>query len=382
MSVQQNWSRVRRLEYTTAELIELAAQAGYTISAVQLAQWHRYGLLPRPRKKSLGKYNGSVSLYPAETRDWLLDLLRIHEAEGGRRLLYVAWRLWWIGRPVSMKRVRELLARVAEKFDRDRGTFAAQSAAEREEMVQRMYRKELPPDARALSRARQRVRGDSPRLLHLIAEAVTGSFEPSDEDMRVMQKASGLARMGASKPSSAGVPPLDSASQATLAAWVESFGQPLRPLLDNLSDEELEAARDEVRALFANLQGYVTATTALRIKGDVVVTDWAPAEDVRTQAAFVLIWHSVRASVRTHPEGTVDPAQASAAASKLADYYEIVRVLRRSETFADLVTQERLSKAVADKASLERFQLELQARIDEHRDEARALLEEARADQQ
>lgn len=384
MSVQRDWSRVRRWEYTTAELIEIAGEAGYKISAVQLAQWHRYGLLPRPRKQSLGQGNGSVSLYPAAARDCLEDLLPIHAAEGGRRLLCVAWRLWWIGRPVAMKRVRELLAREADRFDRDRSLLAAQSAEEREAMVQHMYRKELSPAAKPFSRLRQRVRGDTPQLLHLIAEAITGSVEPSDEDLRLARKASGLARVNTSKgrPSFGGVPPLDPASQATLTAWLESFSRPLRPLLDSLSDEELVAARDEARAFFANLQGYVSATATLRIKGDVVVTDWTPVEDLFAQAAFVLLWRSVRASAQAQPEGTIDPAQASAAASELADFYEIVRALRRSETFADLLSPERLSLAGADKRSLERFQVELQARIDEHRDEARALVEEAKVDRQ
>jgi DNA-binding transcriptional MerR regulator len=382
MSVQQDWSKVRRLEYTTADLIEIAALEGHKISAVQLAQWHRYGLLPRPRKKSLGKYNGSVSLYPAETRDWLLDLLRIHEAEGGRRLLYVAWRLWWIGRPVAMKRVRELLIRMAERFDKDRDRLAAQSAEEREAWVQRAYRQEAPADAKALTRARTRLRGDTPQLLHVIADAVTGSFNPSDEDMRVAQKASGLARMGTSKPSPVGVPLPDPALQASLSAWVEALGQPMQPLLESLGDEELIATRDEVHDLFANLQSYVRATAALHIKGDIVVTDWSPAEDVCTQATFVLIWQSVRVNAQAKAESTVDLAQAGAAVSRIANEYELVRVLRRSATFADLVSPERLSQAMADKRSHEQFQRELQARINEHRDEARALWEEAKADWQ
>ena len=380
MSVQRNLLRVRLLEYTTAELIEIAALEGYEVSAVQLAQWHRYGLLPKPRKKSLGQGNGSVSLYPADARDWLLDLLRIHAAEGGRRRLYVAWRLWWIGWPVSMKRVRELLARMAERFDTENAKLAAQTPEEREASVQSTYRKEAPPSARTFTRARQRLRGDTPQLLRLIANAVTGSFEPSDEDMRVVQKAGGLARVEASRLSSADVPLPDDAGQATLSAWVGALSQPMRPLLEGLTDEELSAARDDVRELFANIGSFVKATAALRIKGDVVISDWSPAEDVMTQAIFVLIWHNVRADARAQEEGTIDPDTASAAASELAHEYELVRVLRRSATFADLVSPERLSQAMADKQSHERFQRELQACINEHRDEAWALWEEAQAD--
>ena len=99
-----------------------------------------------------------------------------------------------------------------------------------------------------------------------------------------------------------------------------------------------------------------------------------------TQAIFVLIWHNVRADARVQEEGTIDPATASAAASELAHEYELVRVLRRSATFADLVSPGRLSQAMADKQSHERFQRELQACINEHRDEAQALWEEAQAD--
>jgi hypothetical protein len=372
--------RQLQAEYTTAELIELAAQAGYkNVTPVMLAQWHRYGLLPKPHKKSLGR-KGSVSVYSGETGRWLLDLLGIHKAEGGRRRLIVAWRLWWMGWPVSKRRVRELLARVAEKIDPDRDALAAQSAEEREATVQDLYRREVPPDARAFTRTRQRLRGDSPQLLRVIAEAATGPIEFSSDDLRLMQRAGGRARVGAGKPSLTDVPPMDPTGHAMLSAWLQPLHQPMGQLLESLSDEELDAARDEVCVLFTSLQDLVRATSALRIRGDVVVTDWTPPQDVWTQAGFILVWHNVCAYARAGQEVASDPVEASTAAARVAKRYEILRTLSKSETFADLLSPERLSLAVVDKHSMEHLLIELQARIDEHRDEAWKLAEEAKAD--
>lgn len=369
MDTQERW-------YSSEELIELAAGAGFDdVTRVKLAQWHRFGLLPKPRKKPLGQGKGSVSLYPAQTGPWLLDLLRIHKHE--RRLVYVAWRLWWAEWPVPMARVREFMTRIASKLDQEREAVGGLSEGERAAASARLHDKELQPGARpVLGRARQRLRGESSSLFGILMEAVSKPFEPDSEQLHILQKASGIARMRGTRPTSEPLPELDAAAAATVKAWTDAARQPLRPLLKSLSDEELLAARDAVRALFANLQGYVQLERELRGKGDITVTDWYPPEDAAQQVAFVLTWHGVRENARQNNDA-VDPGSASAAAGDEVETYEMIRALRQSPTFSEFLSPSRLEEAVSDQASRDRFLRQLGLLISRNRDEAEVLLRRA-----
>ena len=362
-------------EYTTAALIELAATDGHEVTAVQLAKWHRFGLLPRPRKQPLGKGRGSESRYPSETAPWLLTLLRIHENE--HRLLYVAWRLWWAKYPVPITRLRELMARVADKLDEQRDTLAVQTPDERAASAERMYRKELSPEARpVIGRARQRVRKDSPRLFEVLYGALSDGFDPSDADLGLIAKASGLAVMGPSKPLGKPLPLIDAAGRSSLGAWAESMRQPMRPLLDATTDEELVAARDAVLEHLATAQGVVNLNRELRVKGDIAVTDWHPPADVATQVAFVFAFVSMRANAERSPAAEALLAQASDA-GQLVWSYELVRALRVSPTFADLLGTDRVREAMTNPTRGGSLARDLQQRIDENRAEAWALAKRA-----
>jgi hypothetical protein len=361
--------------YSTDELIELAAGAGCDITRVQLAQWHRWGLLPKPAKRALGRGKGSVSLYPGETGPWLLDLLRVHKRE--HRRSYVAWRLWWAGRPISMSRVREFMTRAAGKIDEQRTAAAGLSREERTAAAERLYRKELAPAARPLlGRARQRLRGETPSLFGILFDAMSGPFAPGSDELRTLEKASGIARMRGSRPTGEALPELNTFASATIRAWTDAAREPLRPLVDDLTDEQLRSARDAARNLFANLQGSLQMNRELRSSEDVSVTDWYPPDDPTQQVAFVLIWHRVRENAQRIEEG-VDPQDASTVAGDMAETYEMIRALRRSPTFAGLLTQSHLREAAKDKVSRERFLKQLSELISQNRDEAEALLRQA-----
>ena len=48
-------------------IVEIAREKGLTLSRRQLAEWHRHGLIPKPRQLRLGRGKGSESIYPSGT---------------------------------------------------------------------------------------------------------------------------------------------------------------------------------------------------------------------------------------------------------------------------------------------------------------------------
>lgn len=84
---------------TSADIRTAAGKHGFDVSEARLARWHREGLIPQPRQKSLGRGKGTVSLYPAGTTHQVLVLCQIRARF--RSLDEVGWRLWWLGFPVG-----------------------------------------------------------------------------------------------------------------------------------------------------------------------------------------------------------------------------------------------------------------------------------------
>lgn len=105
---------------TREELLDLAKAHGYSVTEHQLARWHREGLLPRPKQRSLGKGHGTQTIYPPGTGKQLLRLCKIHFDDKEKRLLHVGWRLWWEDYEVSFELIRDFLSRVASKVDSGR----------------------------------------------------------------------------------------------------------------------------------------------------------------------------------------------------------------------------------------------------------------------
>lgn len=103
------------LGITSDGLLGLTRAHGYEVNKRQLADWHRYGLLPEPERRFLGRGRGSESVYPMGTDEQLLALLEIHSGE--KRLDHVAWQLWWRGFPVSLDVVRSFLTELAAEVD-------------------------------------------------------------------------------------------------------------------------------------------------------------------------------------------------------------------------------------------------------------------------
>lgn len=84
---------------TSADIRTAAGKHGFAVSEARLARWHREGLIPQPRQKSLGRGKGTVSRYPAGTTHQVLVLCQTRKRY--RSLDEVGWRLWWLGFPVG-----------------------------------------------------------------------------------------------------------------------------------------------------------------------------------------------------------------------------------------------------------------------------------------
>ncbi len=91
----------------SVELLTLARQQGYPISALQLVRWHRAGLLPRPQQQPLKEARGTCSFYPPGTGEQLLLLCSLRARE--RRLSHLAWQLWLAGYRVEYRIIRTQL---------------------------------------------------------------------------------------------------------------------------------------------------------------------------------------------------------------------------------------------------------------------------------
>lgn len=89
-----NDNSVRYSESADA-IIAQAKVRGLTLTRRSLAEWHRAGLLPRPKKQGLGQGKGSASLYPIRTAEQAIacqiELTQIRNFE------VAGWQLWLRG---------------------------------------------------------------------------------------------------------------------------------------------------------------------------------------------------------------------------------------------------------------------------------------------
>jgi hypothetical protein len=107
---------------SSKQLLALAQEHGYSVSVTQLARWHRVGILPRPKQQSLGRDQGTQSLYPVGTGEQLLLLCKLHRQE--RLLAHLAWQIWWEGYPVDLQLITEILQQTAARLSERIGSFS------------------------------------------------------------------------------------------------------------------------------------------------------------------------------------------------------------------------------------------------------------------
>ncbi len=255
---------------SSKELVTLAREHGYNVSMMQLARWHRAGLLRPPRQRPLGKGKGTQSVYPRGTGEQLLLLCAIHSHE--RRLAVIAWQLWWAGYPVSLHHIRDAIDAVIERLRRNI-TYIAELQAlecdETEEAAESMQDfieqvAEASLSYKPLRRIRKRVgRERFPTFVRMLCQIATGTFNEyginydSTEgkiERQILERGLGF-RQGVSQNFHFSEDSLRRIS-VTLHAFLvsDSFGL--------VSDYELMHARDHVRTFIA-LSGCTSISDAI-----------------------------------------------------------------------------------------------------------------------
>jgi hypothetical protein len=194
------------------ELLALARQQGYPISAYQLVRWHRAGLLPRPQQQPLKDARGTSSLYPPGTGEQLLLLCSLRERE--RRLAHLAWQMWLAGYRVEDRLILPQLQQAATRISRWMRWFAdfkqaiAQHDSEQALDLIEHYA-EGPLNLRPLRRIRKRIGREHfstflSRLIELAMDDDGKKTSTVDEherqlDLRILARGLGLEKRFVSK---------------------------------------------------------------------------------------------------------------------------------------------------------------------------------------
>ncbi|GHO90711.1 hypothetical protein KSF_007590 [Reticulibacter mediterranei] len=190
----------------STDLLTLAQQQGYVLSATQLVRWHRAGLLPRPKQHPLKGTRGTCSLYPPGTGEQVLLLCSLRTRE--RRLAHLAWQLWLAGYRVEYGIICTQLQQATRRISRWMRWFAdlKQAASQHDPMlalnlIERYA--EGPLHSQPLRRIRKRIGREhfSTFLSRLLELAEVGSKQTSvdDEherllDLRILARGLGLEK--------------------------------------------------------------------------------------------------------------------------------------------------------------------------------------------
>lgn len=235
----------------TESLITTAAAHGHRVTPVMLKKWRDAGIIPRPQQRSLGRDRGTVALYPAGTRAQLLRLLSIRAEASRFNVEHALWRLWWEGFPIEPTRIRALLEQQLGAFE---GWVSRWHTLTPDERIEEITRISDPPPSRLpepLRTIRTRLGSQGMGLLaSSLARMAVGEFgewlEQGEQDAVLAGLGLDQARrerIGREQPWLRGVLS-DQLSRFTATIRPER----LRDAVAMASDEELQRARDELKA--------------------------------------------------------------------------------------------------------------------------------------
>ena len=240
-------------EVTRDQLIAYAGRQGYEgVTEHQLVRWHKFGLLPRPHRKSLGRGRGTESRYPHAACSQLVALLALRE-QGTTKLEALGWGLWWARYPVT-NCVRTFLIRRLQRVEQDvRGGLERFEAEDPNNPIDR-----APQVSRAygLGRVRRRMGSETfPTLVRVGMEVLLGEFEANPlhrEDFPLL--AHGLTFGRTRRPSGSTKDP----KAEQFVQGLEILGSEInlivaREAIEEASDASLERARAELHVIFQAL---------------------------------------------------------------------------------------------------------------------------------
>jgi hypothetical protein len=239
--------------YTQDDLRQLAAKHGFKVSDVQFGQWHRFGLLPEPDRRWLGKGHGSAkAIYPPDAAAQLLRLCQLRKEKHTRRREHLAWYLWWEGYDdVPMGCVREFLEQQAHLLDGAAAGWRAKSAQERQSIVEAEFGEErrLSADETLISRARRLV--GKKALPNFLASLLPPLPEDKTDPMQVV-KGFGLQFLFGTLLGQRTLGASD--AREVVEASRKALSTPCSERLAALSDADLCAGRDHLQKVLAEVE--------------------------------------------------------------------------------------------------------------------------------
>ncbi len=342
--------------HTKRELLELGRQLG--ASEKQFDRWRRAQLLPPPiSHRSLGRGKGSVSIYPPGTSKQLRRLCELHCAPSlikkERRLLFLAWKLWWEGYDIPALRVREFLAKhVVNSFDSDVEAARAMSPEQRQVTVHELATKPLGRHPGPLGKARGHLRGNMRDFLALLFTMVDGNVITSDpESLRLLEKASGLER--GRTDTWCGQPLLTDEKNhipdTIVAALMPLLDGSLTQRVEQMSDAELCEARQTAQRWWNGVTVMARFGRDARGKGGFGLGDflYAPSNP-REQAAWCLMFGMLNEAA-TNNSAVADIFRTFfTALETFAANYPLVEAGREVEPFRELLSPARIEQVTAD----------------------------------
>lgn len=93
-----------KADETVQDLRQSVESAGFSASPAQLRRWQQAGVIPKPKKRGLGRGSGSEVSYPPGAA--LQAVAFREELSLNRSISAAGWRIWWRGYPVSEEVIR------------------------------------------------------------------------------------------------------------------------------------------------------------------------------------------------------------------------------------------------------------------------------------
>jgi len=290
------------IEEPSDHLLQLADEHGFSITPTQLARWHRAGLLPAPIQHHPEGIRGSQTIYPVGTGQQLLALCEARFSQGERRLLYLAWHLWWLGYPILMDQVRKFMGLSVKRAERIFAQLADPATGELSELAWNALDK--AEDARLDNHPLRRIRKRTGRqnfvtFLRVLLEISIGQFDGFQSrydatDRLIVEKGFDIRR--AYKDHLPGAEPW--LTPDGFIQSLQSFSQRLagfdyNQLLENAEDNDLLRARDIGFSICAVMQAVGQNLEQQRGRGAFGMTEFAkvlPSLGPEGQAWFIVFF--------------------------------------------------------------------------------------------